>query len=58
MNDEPNIQMLGETETYAVFVSQDTEGEQVYHIELGNVTLHLFQDEWEEFVDLMMQAMR
>ncbi|MBN2006782.1 MAG: hypothetical protein JXA21_25735 [Anaerolineae bacterium] len=58
MSDEPNVQMLGETETYAIFVSQDAEGEQVYHIELGNVTLHLFLDEWEEFVDLMMQAMR
>jgi len=59
MNDKPEVQMLGETETYAVWVSQEPDtGDEIYHVELGNITIHLFPDEWEEFVDLMMQALR
>ncbi len=30
----------------------------IYHIELESVTIHLFEDEWEEFVGLILQAVR
>lgn len=54
-----DIQMLGETETYAVWVSEEAEDDgPVYHLELGNITVHLFPEEWEEFMDLIRQAMR
>ena len=59
MHKETDIQMLGETETYAVWVSEEAEDDSlVYHLELGNITVHLFPDEWEEFMDLIRQAMR
>lgn len=47
------ITILAETENYAVLMGADLEGEPVYSIELGNVTLHLFQDEWEELLELI-----
>jgi hypothetical protein len=59
MNNEPKVQTLGETENYVVWVSNEPENdEELYHIELSNVTLHLFPEEWEEFTALIMQAVR
>ena len=59
MDNDPQIQMLGETQDYAVWVSEEPEHDAlIYHIELGNITIHLFSEEWEEFVDVMRQAMR
>ncbi|PJF37182.1 MAG: hypothetical protein CUN49_01600 [Candidatus Thermofonsia Clade 1 bacterium] len=46
---------LAETENYTVWVSQEPDGEMQYHLELGtgNVTVHFFQEEWDEFISLM-----
>ena len=59
MSKEPDIQTLGESENYTVWVSNEADlDEVIYHIEINNVTFHLFESEWKEFVDVMMQAMR
>lgn len=50
--------VLAETESYAVVVSEEDDGEHIYSIELGNVTLHLYQDEWEELVELINSAQK
>jgi hypothetical protein len=56
---DTKIQTLGESENYTVWASDEADlNEVIYHIEINNVTVHLFQNEWEEFVDVMMQAMR
>ncbi|HOC21721.1 MAG: hypothetical protein GYA30_10530 [Chloroflexi bacterium] len=55
---EPTIEVLAETDEYAVLMTRDEDGEVIYHVELGNATLHFFGDEWNEFMDLMRQAMR
>lgn len=59
MDKEPKIKTLGESESYAIWVSDESDLEEViYHIEMGNLTLHLFEDEWDEFVGVFMQAIR
>ena len=50
------LAIVSETENYAVLLGQDTDGQPVYSIELGSVTLHLFQDEWEELIELVSSA--
>ncbi len=61
-NDDPNdaydLAVLAETEHYAVLAGEDMDGEMVYNVELGTVTLHLFQEEWDELVDLIREAAR
>jgi hypothetical protein len=47
------INTLSETENYVAWMTQEPDGEAVYHLELGQVTLHLFQEEWDEFLDLI-----
>jgi hypothetical protein len=56
-DEETPLVVLAETESYAILVSEE-EGEHVFNIELGNVTLHLYQDEWEELVELVNAAQK
>jgi len=51
-NDGPSTETLAETENYIVWRAEEPDGETTYHIELNNVTLHFFEDEWKEFVEL------
>ncbi len=47
---------LSETEHYMVWLSEEPDGETVYHIDLGPVTLHFFREEWQEFLELVQKA--
>jgi hypothetical protein len=49
---EPKTDTLAETDNYLVWKAAEPDGETTYHIELNNVTLHFFEEEWEEFLQL------
>jgi len=49
---EPITETLAETENYLVWTATEPDGETTYHLELNNVTVHFFQEEWEEFLKL------
>ena len=51
-NNEPQTQTLAETENYLVWRAEEPDGEITYHVELNNITVHFFQEEWEEFLEL------
>lgn len=51
-NDEPITETLAETENYLVWKAEEPDGETTYHIELNNVTVHFFDEEWQEFLEL------
>ena len=51
-NTEPKTETLAETENYLVWKAEEPDGETTYHVELNNVTVHFFQEEWEEFQEL------
>jgi hypothetical protein len=44
---------LAETENYSVWLSQEPDGELTYHVEVGAVTLHFFDEDWKEFLQLI-----
>lgn len=48
-----NMETLAETENYAAWLSQEPDGEQVIHLELGAITLHFFREEWRELLELI-----
>jgi hypothetical protein len=56
MSDEVQTENLVVTENYAAWISHEPDGETVYHLELGAVTVHLFQEEWDEVLDLIQAA--
>lgn len=43
--------LLAETENFIAWASDD-DGEMIYHLELGGITLHLTSEEWDELVVL------
>ena len=50
---EPKTDTLAETDNYMVWKAEEPDGETTYHIELNSVTLHFFEEEWGEFVELV-----
>lgn len=51
--DDLSVDPLAETENYMAFSSSDDDGEKVYHVELFNITLHFYEEEWREFLALI-----
>jgi hypothetical protein len=51
-DDEPRTETIAETENYLVWKAEEPDGETTYHVELNNVTVHFFAEEWDEFVEL------
>ena len=51
-NSEPRTETLAETENFLVWKAEEPDGETTYHIELNNVTVHFFAEEWDEFLEL------
>jgi hypothetical protein len=50
---EPETKTLAETDNYLVWLAEEPDGETTYHVELNNLTLHFFKEEWEEFLTLV-----
>ncbi len=55
-DDDVPVETIAETENYVAWVSQEPDGETVYHLELGPVTLHFFREEFGEVLDLLDDA--
>ncbi len=50
---EPKVVTLAETESYAIWSAEEPDGETTYNLELNNVTIHMFEEEWKEFKELV-----
>lgn len=50
---EPTTTTIAETENYLAWKAEEPDEEVTYHLELNNVTLHFFKEEWQEFLDLV-----
>ena len=52
-NEAFELNILSETENFAVWRSEDDDSSNLYHLELGSITLHLSAEEWEELIVLI-----
>lgn len=50
---EPTTTTIAETDTFLAWKAEEPDGETTYHLELNNVTMHFFKEEWQEFLDLV-----
>ena len=57
MPDEIDTTTLAETQNFMIYRADEPDGEATYHLELGQVTVHLFKEEWEEFLALVRAAL-
>ena len=51
-NPEPKTDVIAETDEYMAWRAEEPDGETTYHLELNSVTVHFFQEEWDEFINL------
>ena len=54
-NNDPKTQTIAETDNFLAWRADEPDGETTYHLELNNVTIHFFQEEWVEFLELVKQ---
>jgi hypothetical protein len=52
---DPTTMTLAETDNYVAWQANEPDGETTYHLELNNVTLHFFAEEWVEFLSLVRE---
>ena len=52
-SNEPTTTTIAETENFLAWRAEEPDGETTYHLELNNVTLHFFKEDWQEFLDLI-----
>lgn len=55
---EPKTQTMAETDSFLAWKAEEADGEVTFHLELNNVTLHFFTEEWQEFLDLARLLVR
>lgn len=48
----PDTETIYETDHYIAWYADEPDGERTYHLELNNVTVHFFSEEWQEFLQL------
>jgi len=52
-HNDPQTETIAETDNFMVWKAEEPDGETTYHIELNNVTVHFFEEEWKEFLQLV-----
>jgi hypothetical protein len=52
-NSEPITKTMAETKDFLAWLAEEPDGEVTYHLELNNVTLHFFEEEWQQFLELV-----
>ncbi|HSO27240.1 MAG TPA: hypothetical protein VLS48_04170 [Anaerolineales bacterium] len=50
---DPQTNIIAETDDYLAWQAEEPDGETTFHLELNNVTLHFFREEWDQFLELM-----
>ena len=51
-SNEPTTSTIAETDNLLAWKAEEPDGETTFHLELNNITLHFFKEEWQEFLDL------
>jgi hypothetical protein len=54
-NNGPDLhtETIAETDNYIIWSVEEPDGETTYHLELNNLTVHFFREEWNEFLELV-----
>ena len=55
---EPKINMIIEQDDYLFYSADEPDGETTYHMQINNVTLHFFNEEWLETLDFLSEVVK
>lgn len=57
VSNDLNIETIVETDNFTIWRADEPDEESTYHLELNNVTVHFFKEEWDEFMQLVKRLM-
>lgn len=55
-SDDTKITTLVETEDSFFYTAEEPDGEITYHLQINNVTLHFFMEEWQTVLDFLKKV--
>jgi hypothetical protein len=58
---EPNevkIETIAETELCAAWKAEEPDGETTYNLQINNVTINFFEEEWKEFIGFARELVK
>jgi hypothetical protein len=57
MNDnrhnEPKTETIAETDNFQAWLAEEPDGETTYYLQVGRATINFFQEEWDQFLELV-----
>lgn len=54
---ELKTEVIAETDSYLAWRADEPDEESTFHLELNNLTVHFFQEEWKEFLQLAAELL-
>ncbi len=54
--DETKITTLVETEDSFFYTAEEPDGEITYHLQINNVTIHFFLEEWQSALEFLKKV--
>ena len=54
--DETKITTLVETEDSFFYTAEEPDGEITYHLQINNVTMHFFLEEWQNALEFLKKV--
>lgn len=54
---EPKTTIFAETDNFLAWKAEEPD-EVTYHLDINNVTVHFFKEEWDEFLDLIREVLK
>jgi len=55
-SDDTKITTLVETEDSFFYTAEEPDGEITYHLQINNVTMHFFMEEWQSALDFLKKV--
>lgn len=53
---ETNITTVVESEDNFAYIAEEPDGELTYHLQINNVTMHFFAEEWQDTMSFLEQV--
>ena len=50
---ETSIETIVESDDSFAYIAQEPDGELTYHLQITNVTLHFFAEEWQKTIEFL-----
>jgi hypothetical protein len=50
---EPRTETIAETDNFHAWLAEEPDGETTYYLQAGRATINFFQEEWDQFLELV-----